>query len=59
MVRVLFSTVVYGVSVQVEVCRVRVEGLKRTKNDIVVEQVKELLGQRSLNEVSTKPYPFN
>ncbi len=52
MAHVLLPTVVYGASVQVEVCRVRVEGLKRTKNDIVVEQVKQLLGKRSLNEVS-------
>ena len=34
-----------------KVCRVRVEGLRRTKNDIVVEQIKEVLKAETLNEV--------
>lgn len=36
---------------QVQVSRVKVIGLKRTKNDIVVEQVKGVLKASTLNEV--------
>ena len=36
---------------QICVKRVRVEGLQRTKNDIVVEQIKDVLKATSLGEV--------
>ena len=40
--------------VQVHVSRVRVAGLKRTKNDIVVEQIKDVLKATSLRELIFK-----
>ena len=34
-----------------KVCKVNVSGLRRTKNDIIVEQVKKVLQAKTLEEV--------
>lgn len=41
---------------QVRVSRVHVEGLNRTKSDIVVEQVKDILAVKNLSELLSQSY---
>lgn len=41
-------------NVELQVSRVRVEGLRRTKTDIVVEQIKDVFDVRNLVELATK-----